>query len=86
MPVSAAVSNSASVWCTVPMSRMAVVPPSSSSAMPSRADARSESGSWAASSGQMRSRSQASSGLSSARPAEQRLAQVQVRLHQAGHD
>ncbi len=68
MPEAAIASKTASWWFTVPMSRMVVVPARSISARPSRALASRERSSCAASSGQMRSFSQASSGRSSAIP------------------
>ena len=78
-------SKIASVWCTVPMSRIAVVPPSSSSAHGERAPPRTSS--------------RVERGLVGpdhlAQPVEQRevvgaaarerLAGVDVRLHEAGH-
>ena len=65
-PISASVSNTTSVSCTVSIVSTVVVPDSSSSAAASRADARSVAGVCAASIGQTRRRSHSSSGMSSA--------------------
>jgi hypothetical protein len=65
-PVSASVSSTASVSCTVSIVNAVVVPESKSSADASRVAARSVAGLCAASSGQIRRRSQSRSGMSSA--------------------
>ncbi len=65
-PISASVSNTTSVSCTVSIVSAVVVPESSSSAAASRAEARSVAGVCAASIGQTRRRSHSSSGMSSA--------------------
>ena len=65
-PISASVSNTTSVSCTVSIVSTVVVPESSSSAAASRAAARSVDGVCAASIGQIRRRSHSSSGMSSA--------------------
>ena len=86
-PVGASASKTASVSCTVSIVSTVVVPPSSSSAAARRADARQRR--WRRArprAARPASRSQASSGRSSAQPAEQRLAQVHVGLHEAGQD
>ena len=67
MPPLCSASKMASVWCTVPMSTMAVVPPSNISAMPSSADAAKLAYVCAASSGQMRSFNHSNNARSSAR-------------------
>ena len=51
-PEASAARKTASVCLTVPMSRIAVVPPAASSARPRRAERKSVSSSWAASPGQ----------------------------------
>ena len=82
-PLAASVSNTTSVSCTVSIVSAVVVPERSSSAAASRVAARSVDGVCAASSGQTRRRSQSSSGMSSAKRSEERLAQMDVRLHEA---
>ncbi len=67
-PLCAISSQTTSVSCTVSIVSTAVVPPSSSSQAARRADARRDAGVWAASSGQMRVRSQSMSTRSSAMP------------------
>ena len=67
-PVSASVSKTTSVSCTVSIVSTVVVPVRSSSAAASRADARSVVGVCAASIGHTRRRSHSSSGMSSANP------------------
>ncbi len=64
-PEASAARNTASVWRTVPMSRIAVVPPARSSARPSRAETSSVASSCAASPGQTCVLSHGRSGRSS---------------------
>ena len=84
-PHAASSSSTASVSCTVSIVSTVVVPERSSSAAASWVAARSVAAVWAASSGQTRSRSQSSSGRSSAN-AKERLAQMDVRLHEPRQD
>ena len=85
MPLRSAAPKIASVWRTVPMSRIAVVPPSKSSAHASSADAASAGSSSAPSYGQITSRSQSHQLEIVGAAAREGLARVDVRLHEPRH-
>ena len=82
-PLAASVSSTTSVPCTVSIVSTQVVPVRSSSCTASRVLTRSDASSCAASIGHTRWRSQASSAQIVGGTAEERLAEVDMRLHEA---
>ena len=85
-PDASAARKTASVCRTVPMSRIAVVPPAISSARPRRAESSSVSSSWAASPGPDVRREPRKEREVVGAVAEERLAEVDVRLDEAGEE